>query len=145
MIRPNLAGAAELELQRGKITIEQYLSLLDKRSFCDRDSTLAAIRSHVELNRRLRKLREAIAQKPLSPEHLCLKAKLTSQSELEEIRDYRLRSADCHLGRKDLAPLVADHQDTVRLMKRVCSPAFLGGPLPDILRFDEYKMPPFPE
>jgi hypothetical protein len=80
-----------------------------------------------------------------SPENLCLKVKLTSQSELAEIREYRLRSADCHLERKDLAPLIADHQETVNLINRVCSPAFLGGPLPDILRFDEYKMPPFPE
>jgi hypothetical protein len=23
--------------------------------------------------------------------------------------------------------------------------AFLGGPLPDVLRFDEYKIPPFPK
>lgn len=145
MIRPNLAGAAELDLARGKITSDEYLRLLDKRSFCKRENTLSAIRSAVDLNRSLKRLYETVDLQKRSPENLCFRVKQASQYELEQIGEYRARATACRLRAKDLAPLLADHEDTAGLMKRVCSPAALGGPLPDILRFDEYKMPPFPE
>jgi hypothetical protein len=145
MISPGPAGAAELDLARGKITSDEYLRLLDKRSFCNRETTLAAIRSAVDLNRNLKRLYEAVDLQTRSPENLCFRVKQASQYELERIGEYRARAAACHLRASDLALLFADHSDTVGLMKRVCSQAALGGPLPDILRFDEYKMPPFPE
>jgi hypothetical protein len=93
----------------------------------------------------LRPLHQTTPPETHRREYLCLRVKKTNQQEIEQIKYYKSLAAPCGLRRKDLAPLFADHRDTIRLMNRVCSPAFLGEPLPDILRFDQFKMPPFPE
>lgn len=139
LIRPVEVGAADLRLQSGKITTAQYLRLLNKSSFCNKDSTRDAVRSAVESIKTLKKLYQMIARNTQSPEILCLEVKRRSQDDLETIKYYESLLAACRLRPKDLAPLFADHRDTVSLMNRVCSQ-----PLPDILRFDEYKIPPFP-
>ena len=137
--------AADLDLLSGKITTEQYLRALDKRSFCNKANTLAAIQDEVKLNKGLRPLYQTAPPETQRRENLCLRVKKTNQDEIERIKYYKFLSTPCGLRSKDLAPLFADHRDTVRLVNRVCSEAFLREPLPDILRFDEFKMPPFPE
>jgi hypothetical protein len=143
IILPVEVGAADLELQSGKITAAKYLRLLNKSSFCNKDSTIEAIRSAMETTQTLKKLYQMIARNTQSPEILCLQVKRRGQDDLETIKYYESLLAACRLQPKDLAPLFAEHRDTVSLMNRVCSPASVGQ-LPDIMRFDEYKMPPFP-
>lgn len=145
IMRPAPVFAADLDLLNGKITTEQYLRALSKRSFCNKASTLASIRDEVKLNKGLRPLYQTASSETQQREYLCLRVKKTNQEEIERIKYYKSLSAPCGLRPKDLAPLFADHRNTIRLKNRVCSPAFLGEPLPDILRFDEFKMPPFPE
>jgi hypothetical protein len=147
MILSPLARAADLELQlaRGKISATEYLHRQDQRNLCNRENTLAAIRGAVNLNRDLKKLYRAVDERTHSPENLCFRLKQANQYEREQIAEYKSRATTCHFRAGDLTPLIDDQRDTVRLMKRACSPETLGGPLPDILRFDEYKMPPFPE
>jgi hypothetical protein len=145
IIRPLPTFAADLDLARGKMTTAQYLSALDKRSFCNKANTRAAIQDEVKLNKGLRPLYQRGPPETQRRENLCLRVKKTNQEGIERIKYYKSLSTPCGLRSKDLAPLFADHRDTVRLMNRVCSEAFLREPLPDILRFDHYKMPPFPE
>jgi hypothetical protein len=143
--RPAPIFAADLDLLSGRITTAQYLRLLSKRSFCNKASTLAAIRDEVRLNKALRPLYQALPPETQRREMICLHVKSDNQDEIERIKYYKSLSVPCGLRPNDLAPLFADRRDTIRLMNRVCSPAFLGEPLPDILRFDQFKMPPFPE
>lgn len=147
VVRPAPVFAADLalELAHGKITTAQYLRALEKRSFCNKANTVAAIQSEVGLNRAFRPLYQTAPPETARREQICLRVKKNNQRDLEQIKYYKSLAAPCGLRSKDLAPLFADHRDTIRLMNRVCSPAFLGEPLPDILRFDQFKMPPFPE
>ena len=146
-ISPNLARAADLELQlaHGKINLTEYLHRQDQRSLCNRESIRIAIRGAVNLNRDLKQLYQAVDAHAHAPEDICFRLKQANQYEREQIAEYKSRAKICHSHNSDLTSLIDDQRDTQGLMKRACSPAALGGPLPDILQFDEYKMPPFPK
>jgi hypothetical protein len=49
IMRPAPVFAADLDLLNGKITTEQYLRALSKRSFCNKAGTVASIRDEVKL------------------------------------------------------------------------------------------------
>jgi hypothetical protein len=116
-----------------------------KSSQCE-TALLAHVRDRIESNRMMRRLHEKISSLPsASRENSCLRIKQSNLSELKDIREFEARAGSCGLQREKLEPLMADHRETVRLMNQECSQAYLGKPLPDILQFDNYKMPPFPE
>ena len=146
-IGPNPVRAADLELQlaHGKISVTEYFHRQDQRRLCNRESTLAEIHGEVNLSRDMKKLYEVVNAQTHSSENYCFRLKQANQYERERIAEFKSRAMTCHSHNRDLTPLIDDQTDTQSIMKRACSPAALGGPLPDILRFDEYKIPPFPE
>jgi hypothetical protein len=118
------------------------LSAADQANNCAREYLLQAIQSDMKVAEVAKRLLKPLAT---SPDQACKALYLTIEGEAKTIHSLQAHAASCGLRPRDLDPIIADHQDTMRVMYRVCSPAQIRQSGIGENRFEDFGMPPLPE